>query len=989
MSLSWILVLCCLLPVWSQQNDRQLFRLAEQRLEARDYALSVRSYQQLLNQFPGSPYVPDAQARLGMAFFGLGRPDQAITQFSRVESRFRSSAYLSVMPLWLGLSYYDLGQYEGAVNEFTRYLAAFSQVPDDFESWSIQRIQATLLLARSFDRLGGKARGVEVLQTIPLGPQGYPPGVLENFPTIPVELVTWHLQLRDFDAIEAYLSQLSWDGFSQQDRRLFTLALAEAEFNRGDYTVARERYETLLGQSDTIAGLSYQRLFQIAEFEGDGDEQSRIIRLAELDLMGNTDILIPFWLRVGQANFLGGQPQIAELYFLKIWESQSEEKIPFETVLFLSQIEVDRGGIQRAYDLLRGFIERYPDTDRRVFVKAADLALRQGKQQEVIELLTEFADPRFVQSAELAPQIFGQATYLYVTAYYQLGMFDRAMQIITAVLGQSREGGFTAELLEYRGRIELSRGALDAAQASFRQHLVLRPDNHPIGSAYVRTLIQLGNHETAFSEGRRLLSRIGNVQELLDQKNRGYLELVYHTGLAALHLGNMSVAENLLSTFPALPGPDWYRQLYPSVLYYRGWAAYQLQQDELAVRLFQELLEVNSNHPKAQEAAYLSGWASFRQGELNAAAGFFQGASVWDPDGGFAQASEFLLGKTLRAARNTSRSLEILEAIWKGDSANPFRDDAQYERGLLLVELSRYQEASQVFRELHRTLPDSEFASLSLYRSAQSLLMAQEWAQARQGFLDFRDAYPNHPLIDAALFGMGEASVALGEFGAATLYWQRLANDHRQSTYRFEAMRRTGEIFENQGDQNRALNIYSELVARYPNESAAQGLQQKVDQLGLVIAGIDQREASLRIQIDRNQGVATPQGRQAILELGQLLFIDRPAETATPGNLLPQLTELASLGNEHPDQASRAAFLLGEWFVATGNAERAGVFFFLAATTAPQAQAPVYYYRTIEVHLLRNNLVDAQAVFEEMNSKFPTNDLTRRARTLLDTGRTN
>ena len=52
---------------FGQESDRQLFRLAEQRLESGAFGLAIRSFRQLIEENPGSPYLPDAQARLGIA----------------------------------------------------------------------------------------------------------------------------------------------------------------------------------------------------------------------------------------------------------------------------------------------------------------------------------------------------------------------------------------------------------------------------------------------------------------------------------------------------------------------------------------------------------------------------------------------------------------------------------------------------------------------------------------------------------------------------------------------------------------------------------------------------------------------------------------------------------------------------------------------------------------------------------------------------------
>ena len=972
---------------YAQQDDRQLFRLAEQRLQTGDYVLAVRSYEQLVQTFPGSPYVPDAQARLGIALFNSGQAERAIPQLRKVEARFRSSAYLPVVPLWLGFSLFEIGDFPAAEQELQRYLSAFPWTGESTASPDqiTLQIQAYRILARAKYLAGDRSGAIQTLEALLAPGPRVPSAILSSHSDLVAELAGWYLQERRYEELETFILAVPQEQFTESDQRLFRFSLGEAAFSKEEVDAAKAFYEGLRGTTDRFTGIAYQRLFQIAELAEDEEEQSRIIRLAETDLSGNPEILVPFWLRVGQTAYENGEPQLAELYFLKIWEQRRNGDIPFETVLFLSQIEVDRSDLQRAREYLLAYLALFPETNERIPVKAADLSIRVGEPERALNLLLPITDLAQVQSAAIAEEIFAHGMYLRISALYQLGRYDEAYSLIQALLGQSREGGYTAEYLEYRGRIEMRRNDLEAATGSFRQYLVLRPANASIASAYLRAVLSQRNYTAASAEGKRLLELQTNIAGLLAGYERGVVELVYQTGLASLHLGQMAEAEQYFAMLPEGGGPQWYLRLYPSLLYYRGWAAYQRQDDRAAIRHFQAMLEVNTAHPQAQEAAYLSGWASFRLQDYAAAAGFFQGTALWEPDLGLADAARFLLAKTFRAQRNVNAALSLLQEIWEGDPSNPYRDDAQYERGQILADQGRFTEAAQAYFDLADSLRSSEFAPLALYRRGEALLAAAQYAAARQAFQLFRDRHPTHAWIDGALFAMGEASVGLGEAGAATLFWQRLANDYRQSGYRFEALKRTGEIFEQQGERSRALTVYSELTARYPAESQAEGLNQKVDQLALVLTGLGEREAALWVEIENNRGSATAQGRSAILNLGQVLILDQTGASVNRGNLIPLLSETAALAAVAPEQAARAAYLLGEWNMLISNPDQAAVYFLQAAETGPQTdtQVPVYYYRSIEVLRSRNRLEDARSVLSAMQGKFPRHELTARAQSLL------
>ncbi|NCN05299.1 MAG: tetratricopeptide repeat protein [Spirochaetales bacterium] len=972
---------------FGQESDRQLFRLAEQRLESGAFGLAIRSFRQLIEENPGSPYLPDAQARLGIAYFGRGDLDLAREQFRRVEARYRSSAYFSVMPLWIGLVHYEKGEFPQAVGELERFLLAADPEISRGSGNTPQVLQAKVLLYRSYLALEQKERATDVLESLYGPDKRFPDLVYELYTSIPGEMATVYLELQDFIPLANLLSGVEEERLTEADQRLLTFAKAELRLYEEVLPEAQELYRALLGRGDRFSGLAYQRLFQAAEASNDREEQERIIRSAETDLGRNLEILVPFWLRVGQISYTTRQFEISELYLLKIWDTRERRPIPAEAVLLLSRLAQETQNIPRALGFLETYLENQAEPDIRVLLKAAELHLLEGNPTKALSFLGDFLQPDQIQSTRVLEDFYSQGFYLAAAGLFELDRYDEAYALITAVLGQSREGSFTPEFLEYRGRIELYQGNRTQAISSFRQHLTLRPTNYRVASAYLRTLLEQNNPRQAFEEGQRILA-LGENDRLRESFNRGYTEIQYQAALGGLNSGNLDGALELLNALPELKenSPDWYRSLYPSVSYYRGWTAYQQQRDQQAIEYFQTLLDLDSDHPQAQEAAYLSGWASFRLGNYSAAAGFFQGAALWSPDQGLAEGSQILLARTNRANNNTRQALEIYRQIWDNFPNHKFRVDAQFERGQLLAELGQTQEAASVYTELFRAYPGHQLAPIAAFRKGEVLLSAGSFEASREAFAEYREAFPQHSWMDGALFQLGEASFGLGEGGAATLFWQRLANDFRRSSYRFEALRRTAEVFENQGDRNRALSIYNELLGVYPRESEARELPQKVRELNFVLAGFSEREAELRASIEQEGGVSSPRGKTLILELSELLILEQQVQSI--GSLQGDLEII--LSQETPGtQPARAAYLLGEYRTILGQEEGAGALFLQAARLAgsDDSQTPVYYLRSIEVLIAQNRIGDARVVFDEMRSTFPGHELTTRGQNLVSPGR--
>ena len=99
--------------VAAQESDIQLFREAERRFESGDYQLALDRYETLLQDYPVSQYVPDAQFRIGVSLYRTGQPEAALEQLARVARRYRSTRYIDYVPFWQGVISYEIGAYDG------------------------------------------------------------------------------------------------------------------------------------------------------------------------------------------------------------------------------------------------------------------------------------------------------------------------------------------------------------------------------------------------------------------------------------------------------------------------------------------------------------------------------------------------------------------------------------------------------------------------------------------------------------------------------------------------------------------------------------------------------------------------------------------------------------------------------------------------------------------------------------------------------------
>ena len=104
-----------------------IFWLGEVYLKMNDYPQAQARYQELINQYPESAYLPQAYYSLGWSFFDQKKYTQARDIFERLVKEFPKHELSEDASLKLAQSLYDSGDYHGALNKFIRYLTRYPQ----------------------------------------------------------------------------------------------------------------------------------------------------------------------------------------------------------------------------------------------------------------------------------------------------------------------------------------------------------------------------------------------------------------------------------------------------------------------------------------------------------------------------------------------------------------------------------------------------------------------------------------------------------------------------------------------------------------------------------------------------------------------------------------------------------------------------------------------------------------------------------------------
>jgi tol-pal system protein YbgF len=107
------------------------------------------------------------------------------------------------------------------------------------------------------------------------------------------------------------------------------------------------------------------------------------------------------------------------------------------------------------------------------------------------------------------------------------------------------------------------------------------------------------------------------------------------------------------------------------------------------------------------------------------------------------------------------------------------------------------------------------------YRNAVALFGRNRPVEARAAFQQVFDADPAGDLADNALFWIGETYFAAGDYGNATRFYQRVADDYSDQNKAPDALYKLALTQEKTGDLALARTTLQEVIRRYPYSSPA------------------------------------------------------------------------------------------------------------------------------------------------------------------------
>ncbi len=884
----------------AQTSDRDLFNQAETRFRVGDYELALDRYETLVREHPSSRFVPDAQFRIAVTLHRLEQYEEALNALRRVELRFRSTQYLPLIPFWQGLSHFYLQNYEDAHAALTQFL-------DTQPGHPVAR-QALLYRALS-DREMGNDAGPDAQRILELTDDP------AEEPFAVTLLMRSRLSEERFQRVIDVFDRLNMDAIEDEWAPRIMLYAAEAYYALGQEREAMALFQELEDAEAEIAGIALERLFSFAQAENDLTEADRIVLQAEQVLASRPELRIGFWERVGIQSYRNDRPDVAELYLNRVWEARSRYEISAAAVGHLSELRRQRGEIESATAMLEETIDGFEGQDReRLLARLGGLYLEQDEYDRASETFSRVTE-EFPDGEQ-----FVAAAYQRAYAEVQAGNSREAMDILTNLFNEGQTSGLLSELRRLQAQVATQTGDLETAATAWRDLLTLEPSDVTAGVEYARVLFRQERYD-------RVLDQTEEIFELMDDIETGNptneLKTRYLAGLSSLIEQEYNQAVEYLTVFADEPteenvGQD-IRRIRPYGRFYLGWAHYRLGNWGSAYAILSELGTESASHELTARSLYVAGWSAYISGDYESAVEvltYMRGIELSPTE---QVESRYLLAQALRSQGSNERALTELRTIYRDYSDSEYADDSLFEYAELLASLGRTEDAAERFAGVFERYPESPLAEDALYRRGDVYFQDRDYENARDAWLEHRSEFPDGRLTAGSLFYGGVASYELGESGSALLVWERLIREFRDSAFRYDAMVRAADLYVQRGELREALNLLTETVARYPERAVSADLQSRIDELVLRIGGLGEQEASLLVEIERNDRARSSAGRDAIITLSRLVIYESVGESVNRRLILPLLREVVAQEDESGRDASEAQFLIGEWYFQQGD----------------------------------------------------------------------
>ncbi|MCK5153967.1 MAG: tetratricopeptide repeat protein [Spirochaetales bacterium] len=938
--------------------ERIIFNEAESRYKNGDLDFALNRYEELMEEYPLSEYVPDAYFRKAVITLRFGKIEEAEILFERVGNRYKNTRFIDYLPFWKGLIKFKQENWEESSALFSIFLE---------NNPSSLRKEAYLYQAKAEYTLGRIKSAVSILDIwLTLTEDIYSdPYIFTFYLTLLEKSGDYKLVLDLTEEIEPEFYEKSW-----MDR--VNLIKAESLYKTGEIIESEIYYKKILSADPDIASIGFIRMFSI--YKNDTDIQKDIFDKAQLQLSGHPVMLNKFLLRVGIDSYKNEHFELAASYLWRIWRTGKIDEINSLVPVYLAKILAREGDKNAAANILSSYNSKVSFVDELVLYTLSNVLVEAENwidaESNLKKFLFTFPDSEYYSSA----------AWMYAYSLYKSEQYRESRSVIDSVLAEGKGSTYTNDFILLSARVYIKLGNFPYALAMFKEYLPFDDSNPEIWFDIIKLQFDQGQYNSVSDSFDNIRKR-----SLLDNSSPFLLLIQYIAGLGDIAEGKykegLEKLENLSGDI--LRSNDLV-SIDPYVSYYRGWSSYKLADYNEAFKWFKLVV---SKYPESNvyaESLYFAGWSAYLLGDYTLASEYFadfsNAASSEDKTKGL-----FFYSKSMYAENKLSEAELVFQNIYTKYPDDPYADDAMFEHGQILEKIQKSDLAISTYHELFNRYRTSPLAEESLFRIGEIYLSKGNYKKAQESFYYHRLKFPKGNLGDVSLYWGAESAEKMGESYGAILLLEKLLVEFTSSSFRPNALQKIASLYAEEGEYRKALIFYSDYLTSYSESDTASEVRSKIKKLNLLQSGSDEAEAGLLVLIGE-KGIQTRESREAHISLAKMYlykFNGREDEA------FALLSIIAELRDKFPFTAAKAVYYLGDYYSINKEYVNAAKSFVDAASLYPEDRdlTGVSLLRAAEMAIAAGDIYTAKKMVNLLEINFPSTGWLEEGKKILEENR--
>ena len=716
--------------------------------------MAAGTFQRIISDYPQAPAAAEAEYLLGVSDYYSGKWQESIAVLEGFQARHAGSALASRLPYWLGAAWLRLGSYESAL----RFLGGAAAAEGPYGR------HAALLCGVALEGLGKDAEAAAYYRKImsagdvSLAPEAtyrlagteYRAGrfapardlysrMLLDFPQSPYVrdslffLAESELALENLDSAEKKFSTVTSVYADSPYREAALYRLADIAYRRHDAAAAVRRLEELgkLYPRGAYRGSAERMRADVLLDQQKYPEAAAGYERALSELSEGSERQAA-WYSLGLADIMLGRKTRAAEAFGNAGSGLAKdlgEKALFQRALVLAGL----GRSEDAIDALDSFVNTFPGGPH-------------GEQ--ALKLLASLLDSRMV--------------------------FDKSLSRWDALVRLYPRSASLPEYIYRRGVARMNTGepaALDDFQRvvkDFPTSAFRDESAYSVGFVYS----QRGEYARATPYFQAVALRAAGS----DIGNRSSLAV-------GVCLFNMGSFEQALASLEYLRARQPGGETQATVALYSGRTLYRMEKlpaaaERLAdaVVRFEALDQPSAHAEDAADARYWLAWSLYRIGRLEDARDAFISLAQKYPSDRRSGEAWYRAGMCESVRGDDAAAIKLFETVAPG--ADPWREQALYEKGWALSRMGSLQESTEAFQELAAKYSGGQLAPEAFFKLAMKAYDEGRYPEARAGFTAMIRDFPRSGLVKQALYWIAECTLQSGDArDSLDDFWTSLTSD--------------------------------------------------------------------------------------------------------------------------------------------------------------------------------------------------------------------